>query len=80
MIKDCESVDVIFARFILTTVVSGTMLFGNLITLCVVSYPSLIVIVPCMIIYCMVFRHFRIVIPSFRRIEGVTRSNVFNIC
>lgn len=80
LVKDCESVDILFVRFLMTTVISCVQLFGNFITLCVVSYPSLLVVIPCLIIYFVVFQRFRVVIPSLRRLESTTRSNVFNIC
>lgn len=58
----------------------SAVIVGNLVTMVAVSWPTIIVIVPCVSTYVGIFMTFRAVLPNIKRIEGTTRANVFGIC
>lgn len=80
LVKDCESIDMVLPRFIYLFLTMLCTVLGMVITICVLTWPCLIVIIPCLVIYIVTFLQFRSVTPSIRRVEGITRSNVFNDC
>lgn len=80
LIKDCETIDIILARYFVGTAISFMYIFGMVVTICVISYPSIAIIIPCVIVYMLIFRKFRIVVPNLRRLEATTRTHVFNLC
>lgn len=80
LIKDCETIDIILARYFVSSSISFMYIFGMIITICIISYPSIAIIVPCVIIYMLIFRKFRIIVPNLRRLEAQTRTHVFNLC
>lgn len=80
LVKDCESADFLIIRFMSLFLSCASVIAGNIITMIVVSWPTIIVIVPCAFIYGVVFQAFRAVLPNVKRIEGITRGVVFGIC
>lgn len=58
----------------------SAVIIGNLVTMVAVSWPTIIVIIPCVSIYVGIFMKFRSVLPNMKWIEGGTRANVFGIC
>lgn len=80
LVKDCEVLDMVLPRFMFLFLVFCSIVLGMVVTICVLNWPCVIVIVPCLIIYILTFLQFRSVTPSIRRVEATTRSNVFNDC
>lgn len=80
LVKDTETVDFVFGRYIILMLVSLFMILGMIVTVIAVAWPSLIVMIPCVIIYFMFFARFRKVTPQIKRLEAISRSKVFSIC
>ncbi|CAL6014554.1 Xenobiotic-transporting_ATPase / Multidrug resistance-associated protein [Hexamita inflata] len=80
LVKDTESVDFTFGRFLLMTLLQASMILGMVVTICVLNWPCVFVIVPSVIIYVVLFSKFRSVTPQLKRLESKTRSDVFSLC
>ncbi|CAL6009948.1 Xenobiotic-transporting_ATPase / Multidrug resistance-associated protein [Hexamita inflata] len=80
LVKDTESVDFAFGRFLLMTLLQATMILGMIITISILNWPCVFVIIPCVIIYIILFSRFRSVTPQLKRLESKTRSDVFSLC
>lgn len=80
LVKDCESIDMVFPRFAYLFLIFTCVVCGLALVICIVTWPCILVIIPCVAIYAAVFLQFRSVTPSIRRVEGITRSNVFSNC
>ncbi|CAL6011075.1 Xenobiotic-transporting_ATPase / Multidrug resistance-associated protein [Hexamita inflata] len=53
---------------------------GNEFVISVLNWHCLFIIIPCIIIYLMLFIRFRSVIPQLKRLESKTRSDVYSLC
>lgn len=62
-VKDSDAIDFWFPQWVTMCLWIAGGLAGMLITMCCVAWPSIIVIIPCLIIYFMVFRKFRGITP-----------------
>lgn len=80
LVKDTESVDFVFGRFLIIMILQLSLLCGMVITICVVTWPIIFVIIPCLIIYAVMFAKFRSTTPQLKRLEAISRSMVFSIC
>ncbi|CAL6115921.1 Xenobiotic-transporting_ATPase / Multidrug resistance-associated protein [Hexamita inflata] len=80
LVKDTESVDFAFGRFLLMTLLQASMILGMVVTICVLNWPCVFVIVPSVVIYVVLFSKFRSVTPQLKRLESKTRSDVFSLC
>jgi ABC-type multidrug transport system fused ATPase/permease subunit len=56
------------------------MLVGMIISISIVNWPCLVVIVPSVIIFLLVYKTFKKVFPQVKRIESISRSPVFSAC
>ncbi|CAL6068134.1 Xenobiotic-transporting_ATPase / Multidrug resistance-associated protein [Hexamita inflata] len=80
LVKDTETVDFTFGRFFVLMMVQASIIMGMLITVSVLNWPCIIVILPCVVIYAILFSQFRSVTPQLKRLESNSRSNVFTLC
>ncbi|CAL6024639.1 Xenobiotic-transporting_ATPase / Multidrug resistance-associated protein [Hexamita inflata] len=80
LVKDSESIDFVFGRQLIFSIILSSMIIGMIATICVLSWPCLIVIFPCIIIYMVLFGRFRAIAPQLKRFESNSRSKVFSIC
>ncbi|CAL6093018.1 Xenobiotic-transporting_ATPase / Multidrug resistance-associated protein [Hexamita inflata] len=80
LVKDTETVDFSFGRFFALTCLQTSVMFGMIVTISVLNWPCLFIIIPCIIIYLMLFIRFRSVIPQLKRLESKTRSDVYSLC
>ncbi|CAL5989372.1 Xenobiotic-transporting_ATPase / Multidrug resistance-associated protein [Hexamita inflata] len=78
--KDTDSVDQGIMTYLQGGVTTGLMIVGMIISIAVVNYPCLIVIIPCVILFGIIFVLFRLAYPQVKRLEAITRSPVFSIC
>ncbi|CAL6042077.1 Xenobiotic-transporting_ATPase / Multidrug resistance-associated protein [Hexamita inflata] len=80
LVKDTETVDFSFGRFFVLTCLQASMILGMIITISVLNWPCVFIIVPCIIVYFVLFTQFRSVTPQLKRLESKTRSEVFSLC
>ncbi|CAL6093007.1 Xenobiotic-transporting_ATPase / Multidrug resistance-associated protein [Hexamita inflata] len=80
LVKDTETVDFNFGRVLVITCLQASMIVGMIITISVLNWPCVFVVIPCVIIYIMLFSRFRSVTPQLKRLESKTRSEVFSLC
>ncbi|CAL6070124.1 Xenobiotic-transporting_ATPase / Multidrug resistance-associated protein [Hexamita inflata] len=80
LVKDSETVDFVFGRQLIYTIVLGSTIVGMILTISVLSWPCLIVIIPCIVLYFTLFSRFRAIAPQLKRLESNSRSKVFTIC
>ncbi|CAL6032246.1 Xenobiotic-transporting_ATPase / Multidrug resistance-associated protein [Hexamita inflata] len=80
LVKDTETVDFSFGRFFVLTCLQASMIIGMIITICILNWPCIFVIVPCVVTYFVLFRRFRSVTPQLKRLESKTRSDVYSLC
>lgn len=59
LVKDCETVDFLLVRFFILLISATGVVFGNIITMCVVTWPSIIIVVVCLLVYGFTFAKFR---------------------
>ncbi|ESU37712.1 ABC-type metal ion transporter [Giardia duodenalis] len=78
--KDTDSMDIQVMRFINQALGNGASLVGMLVMICVLAWPALIVVIPTIILYAVIFFMFRRVAPQVKRLESITKSPVINIC
>ncbi|CAL6025768.1 Xenobiotic-transporting_ATPase / Multidrug resistance-associated protein [Hexamita inflata] len=78
--KDTDAVDQGIMRYLQGGVTTGLMIFGMIVSIAVVNYPCLIVIIPGIILFGILFIRFRLAYPQVKRLEAITRSPVFSIC
>ena len=57
-----------------------SFIIGMMITICCVNWPCFFIIVPCVIIYLIIFSRYRKITPQLKRLESNSRSKVFSIC
>ncbi|CAL6073137.1 Xenobiotic-transporting_ATPase / Multidrug resistance-associated protein [Hexamita inflata] len=80
LVKDTETVDFSFGRFFVLMMIQASIIVGMLITVTALNWPCIIVILPCVIVYVILFSKFRSVTPQLKRLESNSRSNVFTLC
>ncbi|CAL6071291.1 Xenobiotic-transporting_ATPase / Multidrug resistance-associated protein [Hexamita inflata] len=78
--KDTDAVDQGIMRYLQGGVTTGLMILGMIISIAVVNYPCLVVIIPGIVLFGILFVLFRLAYPQVKRLEAITRSPVFSIC
>ncbi|CAL6091960.1 Xenobiotic-transporting_ATPase / Multidrug resistance-associated protein [Hexamita inflata] len=78
--KDTDAVDSGIMRYLQGGVMTGLMILGMIISIAVVNYPCLVVIIPGIVLFGILFVLFRLAYPQVKRLEAITRSPVFSIC
>jgi len=76
--KDTDSADANIMRYMSQAISCFASLVGMLVTICILSYPALLAVVPCAIVYWAIFQSFRRVTPQVKRLDSITRSFVFS--
>lgn len=54
-------------------------MLGMVVAMTVVNWPTVVVLVPCLVIFLWIATIFRAAYPQVKRLENVTRSPVFDI-
>ncbi|CAL6025720.1 Xenobiotic-transporting_ATPase / Multidrug resistance-associated protein [Hexamita inflata] len=80
LVKDTDSVDFTFSRYFLLATMSLTNIIVIIISICALSWPCIFVVIPCIIIYMILFSQFRSITPQLKRLESNSRSIVFSLC
>ncbi|CAL5976982.1 Xenobiotic-transporting_ATPase / Multidrug resistance-associated protein [Hexamita inflata] len=80
LVKDTETVDFTFGRFFILMMVQASIIVGMLVSVTALNWPCIIVILPCVIVYMILFSKFRSVTPQLKRLESNSRSSVFTLC
>ncbi|TNJ29811.1 Multidrug resistance-associated protein 1 [Giardia muris] len=78
--KDFASVDMLLFLFIMQTTQGASEFLGILVTMCVLAWPTIIIIVPIVIVYFVTYGSFRRSAPQMKRLEGAAKSPVYNLC
>lgn len=77
--KDTDALDSNLLRFVSGAVATFFMLMGMCISISTVNWPALLVIIPCVIIFLLIYSLFKKVFSQVKRIESISRSPVYNI-
>ena len=80
LVKDAESIDFVFGRFLVISMARGTGIIGSIIVSCITSWPCIFIMLITLIVFAFLFSRFRAITPQLKRLESNTRSTVFSIC
>lgn len=80
LVKDAESIDFVFGRFLVISMSQATGIIGSIIISCITSWPCVFIMIITLIIFGFLFSRFRAITPQLKRLESNTRSKVFSIC
>lgn len=80
LVKDTDTVDFVYGRLLTLMNCTLFVIVGMMITICVVAWPTIIIMVPTFLIYFWIFNKFRKITPQIKRLESASRAKVFSIC
>ncbi|TNJ28950.1 Multidrug resistance-associated protein 1 [Giardia muris] len=78
--KDTDSMDLQVMRYMPQALSVGATVIGMVAVISATAWPALIVVLPAIVIYVVIFLKFRTAAPQIKRLDSVTRSPVFNMC
>ena len=76
--KDTQAVDEVIPEALQGAVFIFITLVATIINICVLSWPSIIIAIPSLVLFVGIYQSFRSVSPQFKRLDALTRSPVMN--